>query len=211
MTFTTTQRNLSIERGLRLQGLTIGWMIVEASVSVAAGIAASSLLLIAFGTDSVIEIISAGVVYWRLRTESSLATPDERSPERLERRSAQVAGYLLWALGAFVFVEAIYGLAHRHSAGDSWPGMVVALIAAIGMPALAKAKVHIAEEIGSQALRADAIESITCGYLSWVLLTGLIANAMLHWWWLDSAASLVIVPFIVKEAREAVSGECSCR
>ena len=64
--------------------------------------------------------------------------------------------------------------------------------------------------IGSRALRADAMETFICGYLSWVLLGGLAANALLHWWWLDAAMSLVIFLLLVKEAREAMTGECSC-
>ncbi len=84
------------------------------------------------------------------------------------------------------------------------------MVAAFGMPVLAKAKMRVADQIGSRALRADAMETFTCGYLSWVLLAGLAANAFLHWWWLDAAASLVIVPFLPKESREAITGECAC-
>jgi divalent metal cation (Fe/Co/Zn/Cd) transporter len=76
------------------------------------------------------------------------------------------------------------------------------------MPVLARAKLRLAQEIGSRALRADAMESLTCGTLSWVLLAGLLANAALHWWWLDSAAALALIPFLIREGREAIAGEC---
>ena len=63
-------------------------------------------------------------------------------------------------------------------------------------------------QIESRALRADAMETLTCGYLAWVLLTGLVVNALTHWWWLDSVASLAIVPLLLREANEAFGGPC---
>ena len=95
-----------------------------------------------------------------------------------------------------------------HAAEPSGWGIGVAVVAALGMPALARAKIRVAEQIGSRALRADAMESLTCGYLAWVLLVGLAANALLRWGWVDGAAALVLIPFLVKEGREAIAGEC---
>jgi len=78
------------------------------------------------------------------------------------------------------------------------------------MPILAAYKLKVAARLNSRALRADAVESITCGYLSIVLMIGLAATRLLGWWWLDSIAALALIPFLVKEAREAISGECDC-
>ena len=195
---------------LRLEAITLLWMVVEASVSIGAGIAAGSLLLIAFGADSVIELISAGVLFWRLRLEAMAQPDDTEMVEAVERRASRIGGYLLYVLSAYVVLQALYGLTHRHHAEASWLGMAVAVVAAVGMPLLAKAKIRVADQISSRALRADAMETFTCGYLSWVLLGGLAVNAVLHWWWLDAAASLVVVPLLLKEAREAMTGECNC-
>ena len=197
--------------GLRLEAVSIVWMVAEAAVSVGAGIAACSLLLVAFGVDSVIEMISAILLFWRLRRQALGLLPDEEAIEALERKVARVAGFLLYALSVYVVAQAVYGLTHRRQAETSWAGIAVAIIAAFGMPLLARAKIRVADAIGSRALRADAMETFTCGYLSWALLAGLAANALLHWWWLDSAAALAVVPLLVKEAREALTGECHCR
>jgi divalent metal cation (Fe/Co/Zn/Cd) transporter len=76
---------------------------------------------------------------------------------------------------------------------------------------LAKRKLAVAEKIGSRALRTDAMESITCGWLSFVVLVGLIAQLVFGAWWVDSVTSLVIVYFLVKEGREAWAvEECGC-
>jgi divalent metal cation (Fe/Co/Zn/Cd) transporter len=197
-----------LQAALRLERISLGWMLVEAIASIGAGLAAKSLLLVAFGADSVIELISAGVLYQRLQREAT--SSDMAKIEALEQRASRIGGYLLYALSAFVVIEAGDGLIHRQSAQTSWIGLAVALIAAFGMPVLARAKIRVADAIGSRALRADAMETFTCGYLSWALLAGLALNALLHWWWLDAAASLAIVPLLIKEGREAFAGGCCC-
>ncbi|HEX8961969.1 MAG TPA: cation transporter [Rhodocyclaceae bacterium] len=199
-----------LQWALRLEAWSIAWMVVEAAVSLWAGLAAGSLLLIAFGVDSVIELVSACVLYLRLRHEFRGDHESVEALEALERKTGRIAGYLLVALAAYVAAEGAWGLTRGHEASSSVAGLAVAVIAAIGMPFLAKAKIRAADRIGSAALRADAMETFTCGYLSWVLLGGLAANALLHWWWLDAAASLLIVPLLLKEAREAINGQCSC-
>ena len=198
-----------IKTALRLESITVVWMVIEATGAIGAGIAAGSLLLIAFGIDSVIELISALALFWRLQKEAR-GGASKASIERVERRASRISGYLLYALSGYVILQAIYGFTHEHHAETSFLGITVAVVAALGMPLLAKAKIRVADEIGSKALRADAMETFTCGYLSWVLLAGLAANALLHWWWLDAAASLVVVPLLLKEAREAMTGECDC-
>jgi len=75
---------------------------------------------------------------------------------------------------------------------------------------LARRKIAIATQLGSRAMRADAAESITCGWLSLVVVVGLVADLMLGAWWVDAVTSLVIVGFVVKEAREAWSCEDCC-
>ena|SRR5579862_4374421 len=199
-----------IRAALRLEGLTLAWMVIEASGSIGASVMAHSVLLLAFGVDSIIELASAGLLFSRLAREARAAPGDIAAIELLEKRVGRIGGWLLCALALYVALQSGYGLLHRHAAESSFLGMAVAVVAALGMPVLARAKIRIADEIGSKALRADAMEAFTCGFLSWVLLAGLGANALLHWWWLDSLAALVLVPFLIKEGREAISGECGC-
>ena len=200
-----------MQAALRLEGLTLAWMVLEASGSIGAGIMAHSVLLLAFGVDSIIELASAGLLYFRLSKEAHAAPGSNMtSVEALEEKASRISGWLLYALALYVVLQSAYGLLHRHTVETSFLGLGVAVIAALGMPVLARAKIRIADEIGSKALRADAMETFTCGFLSWVLLAGLGANALLHWWWLDSVAALVLVPFLIKEGREAFAGECSC-
>ena len=195
-----SDRPSAVAMALRLEKITIVWMVVEAAAAVGAGIVAHSLLLVAFGIDSAIELASGIVVFKRFRVEA----------EQIERRTARIAGYLLLLLSVYVTVQAIVGLVNRHAAETSPIGIGVAVIAAVAMPVLARAKRRVADTINSRSLRADAMETLTCGYLSWILLVGLTLNAATHWWWIDSAASLVIVPLLIRDAFEAISGEQAC-
>ena len=195
-----------IRAALRLEIVTIVWMVIEAAVAVGAGIVARSLLLVAFGIDSAIELASAVIVFRRFRIEFAEKFEGAlQGVDEIERKAARAAGYLLFLLSAYVLVQAIFGLMTRHAAETSPIGIAVALIAAFGMPFLAKAKLRIADAIGSRSLRADAMETLTCGYLAWVLLAGLALNAVTRWWWIDSVGSLAIVPLLLREGYEAIS------
>jgi divalent metal cation (Fe/Co/Zn/Cd) transporter len=202
------ERSSELRAALRLEIATIIWMIIEAVAAIAAGIVARSLLLAAFGIDSAIELASAVVVFRRFRIEShEKFSGDLNETRSIERKTARIAGYLLFLLAAYVLGQAGFGLVTRHAADTSPVGIAVAIIAAIGMPFLAKAKLRVADRIDSRALRADAMETLTCGYLAWALLAGLALSAVTHWWWLDSVAALALIPFLIKEAQEAISAE----
>jgi len=180
-------------------------MVIEAVVAIGSGIAASSLSLIAFGADSLIELASAGVLLWRLKVEIRDGT---EFSETIEHRASKIGGALLFVLAAYVIVSAVYGL-WRHEGQEFSPsGFILTILAIPIMWFLAKAKMRVAEQIGSRALRADAVESITCGYLAGVVVVGLLVQLLMPgWWWVDSLASLAIVVLLVKEGREAWQGE----
>ena len=192
-----TRSNL-VRRAFRLEWLTAAWMAVEAAVAIGSGIAAQSLSLVAFGADSLIELASAGVLLWRLTIELRQRA---EFPEAVERRASNIAGALLFALAAYVVASAAYGLWARESQEFSATGLALVVLAIPIMWFLAS------NQIGSQALRADALESIACGYLSAVIALGLLAQLLFGAWWIDSATSLAIVVLLVKEGREAWQNE----
>src|SRR5256886_4785592 len=131
----------------------------------------------------------------------------------VEDRAARLVGYPLNALVANVLLNSGYGLFVAKRITDTresvW-GILIGVVAKIGMPILAGYKLKVAARLNSRALRADAVESIVCGYLSIVLIVGLATTRILGWWWLDSVAALALIPFLIKEARAAISGEWDC-
>jgi divalent metal cation (Fe/Co/Zn/Cd) transporter len=200
------KRAALIRSAFRLEWLTIIWMMVETAVALGAGIAAHSLLLFAFGIDSVIELVSAGVLVWRLSVELRRGRALSKTAED---RASRIAGALLFALALYAVAGAAWGLWQHQGAEFSTPGLILTVAAIPIMYALSRKKLAVAEQLGSRALRADAIESVTCGWLSFVVVIGLVAQLALGTWWVDSAASLAIVCFLIKEGREAWNGgEC---
>src|SRR5205085_6588200 len=206
------ERADDIQLALRLTYITLGWMTIEGAASLLLGWTSKSLLLEAFGIDSVIELFSAGVLLWRLRVEVSGAASAEHV-EVVELRASRWVGYSLYLLVVYVLFNSGYGLFIAKRVTDThesaW-GILIGIVAKIGMPILAGYKLRVAARLNSGALRADAVESIVCGYLSIVLMVGLAATRTLGWWWLDSVAALALIPFLIKEARAAIEGEDTC-
>jgi divalent metal cation (Fe/Co/Zn/Cd) transporter len=193
-----------IYAAFRIEYLTIAWMVIEAAVAIGAGIEAHSLTLTAFGIDSVIELVSAGVLVWRLAVE---LRHGQAFAITAERSAARIGGTLLFALALYVILSAGWKFWTQQGAEFSIPGLAVSVLAMPIMYFLSRRKLGLAEAIGSRALRADAVESITCGWLSLVVVAGLVAQLLIGAWWVDPLSSFGIVWFLVREGREAWSEE----
>jgi divalent metal cation (Fe/Co/Zn/Cd) transporter len=90
-------------------------------------------------------------------------------------------------------------------------GVVILALAAVAMPWLAREKRRLSAVTSSAALRADAAESMLCAYLSLIALIGLVTHMFFGLDWADPLAALLVTPFILWEAREALQGKpCSC-
>lgn len=191
------------QRVLWIQALALIWMVVEMGVALFAAWQAGSPALAAFGGDSAIELLSAGIVVWRFRRR--------RVAETTEKRAARIAGALLFLLAIYVLSESVMALVqHRHPQSSSL-GIAVLLVAALVEPWLAWEKRRLSAWTSSAALRADAAESAICGYMAWIALTGLVANAVWGLGWADPAAALALIPFILHEGWESLHGKpCAC-
>ncbi len=193
----------ALREGIALEVVSIIWMVVEAAVAIGAGVAARSVLLMGFGLDSVIELISAGVLLWRLTTAGR--TDDLAGVERMEQRAAWLAAVLLVLLALYLGVSSVVGLVIRFEPGTSWVGLVVAGLAIVIMPALGWRKGVVARRLHSAALRADGVESMACAYLALATLLGVGASVVLGWWWGEYVAALVLAGLVLREAWKAVS------
>lgn len=206
------QRAADLNLALLLTYITLVWMTIEGAAALLLGWASKSLLLEAFGIDSVIELFSAAVLLWRLRVEAN-GHASETRVQAVELRASKLVGYTLYLLVAYILFNSAYGIFIAHRVTDThesaW-GILIGLVAKIGMPILAGYKLKVAARLNSGALRADAVEAIVCGYLSIVLMVGLAATRILGWWWLDSVAALALIPFLIKEARAAIRGDTDC-
>jgi divalent metal cation (Fe/Co/Zn/Cd) transporter len=196
------ERRAALRSGVRLEVVTVVWMALEALLAIGAGIVARSVLLTAFGFDSVIELLSGLTLLWRLSSE--VRGSGTSRIEAMERRATRISAALLVLLCAYVVLVGVGGLLARLHPDASALGVAVSASAVIAMPILAWRKRRANVSIGSPALRADIAETITCAYMAAATLAGVGLNLIAGWWWAEYVAALALLVFIGMETKEAV-------
>ena len=195
MTVSPSELTRLRRRGFALEYATMAWMVAEAAVAITAGVLASSIVLIGFGLDSVIEFFAAMIVIWQLRGEIA--------GQQRETRAVRLIGLTFFALAAYLAAESIHDLLTRARPGESIAGLAVSAAALVVMPVLAIAKRRTGQAMGNRTLVAESAESFFCAYTSAAALAGVGLNTALGWWWADPAAALIIAALAVKEGLEA--------
>lgn len=195
----TRERRALLGRRIRwIVAATIAYNVVEAVVALTAGRVASSSALVSFGLDSVVEVLSAVAVAWQFAG---------RDPESRERTAMRLIAVSFFGLAAFVVADAGRALLSGTAPEHSTVGVVLAALSLAVMPGLSWLERRTGRELGSASAVADSKQTLTCSYLSAVLLVGLLLNTTLGWWWADPVAALVIAAFAAHEGWEAWQGD----
>jgi divalent metal cation (Fe/Co/Zn/Cd) transporter len=205
------ERMSLVRKGLKLTVFTVVWNIIEGLIAITAGLLANSVALISFGVDSFVETTSAVAVSWRLADEIKHQSVERA--EAVEKIAVRITGVILLLLAVYIILDAGRRLlGFGEDADKSFVGMALTGLSVIVMPIVARAKLKVANSINSGSLRADAIETIACTWLSVTTLIGLSLNALFGWAWADPLAALLIIPLVVKEGLEALKGKhcCAC-
>ena len=196
-----SRRAALVRRARLLAGASVAYNVVEAVVAIASGRVADSTALVGFGLDSTVEVMSGLVILWQF----GHPVPEER--EHLARRLIAVS---FFALAAYVTFESVRSLVGGERPDTSVVGIILAALSLAVMPLLSHWQRRTGRELGSGAVVADGTQTLLCTYLSAVLLAGLLANALLGWWWLDAVAALVIAGVAVREGRSNWRGDACC-
>ena len=186
--------------------VTIGllWNLVEAVVAFWAGFQTSSIAILAFGLDSIVELFAGGVLVWRLTTHLG-----EEEAEAAEQRAQRLVGFTFFLLAFYILLHSGANLAGwLPEPQPSIAGVAIVVASAVVMAILYIAKMRIATRMQSHALRAEAMESLFCDLQDVSILIGLGLNALFSWWWADPVSALILVPFFIKEGLENLSGGC---
>jgi divalent metal cation (Fe/Co/Zn/Cd) transporter len=199
--------------GVRLELVTVVWMVAEATLAIGAGVVARSVLLTAFGADSVIELLSGGLLLWRLEAERRGG--DLERVERTEVTAARLSASLLVALCLYVVATTAAGVFAHVEPDRSFLGLGVAAAALVVMPALAQGKRGVNRVLESAALRADIAETTVCAGMAATVLLGVALHATLGWWWAEYAAAVGLLVWLVVETKEVLeaarAGRARCR
>ncbi len=189
-------------RAQLLAGASVTYNAIEAIVAIMAGAAASSIALVGFGLDSLVEMSSGLIILWQFR---------HRMPETRERAALRAIAISFFALAGYVAFESVRSLLTGEGGEASRVGIIIATLSLVIMPVLSWAQRRTGRQLGSATVVADSKQTLLCTYLSAVLLVGLLLNATLGWWWADPAVGLVIAALAVREGREAWRGDaCTC-
>lgn len=198
----TVERRAILSRRIRLfVAATITYNIIEAVVAISAGTVASSAALVAFGLDSVVEVLSAAAVAWQFAGSD---------PEAREKTALRLVAFSFFGLAVIVAIDSFRSLLGFAEPQHSPVGIVLAAVSLAVMPVLSWAQRRAGRELGSRSAVADSKQTLLCTYLSAVLLAGLVLNSALGWTWADPIAALVIAGVAIKEGREAWRGDSCC-
>jgi divalent metal cation (Fe/Co/Zn/Cd) transporter len=179
--------------GRRLQIATIVWNLIEVFVTVALGIAAGSLALVAFGLDSLIEVFASAVVLWHM---------DSAGDSGRDRRARRLVGAAFAVLALSLTIAAVRALVTQAEPEASPWGIAYLAVTAMVMFGLATWKARIGHRLGSEPFLAEARMTHLDGWLATAILAALALNAVFDWWWADPAAALLIAVVAVREALE---------
>jgi divalent metal cation (Fe/Co/Zn/Cd) transporter len=188
-------------RAQLLAGASVAYNVIEAVLAISWGRAADSAALVGFGLDSTVEVASGLVILWQFR---------HQVPESREHTARRLIAVSFFALAAYVTADSLTALATGQRPDTAPLGIALAATSLAVMPLLSWAQRRTGRELGSGSVVADSTQTLLCTYLSAVLLLGLLANAFLGWWWLDSVAALVIAAVAVREGLENWRGEDCC-
>jgi len=183
----------ALGRAIRLEYATIAWNVMEVVATVALGIAAGSLALVAFGLDSLVEIGASSAVIWQLR---------RRDAARMTRALAVVGG-AFFALAAILLAGAVASLLDGRRPDDSVPGVAYLAVTAVVMFSLSVAKRRIGIRLGEHPLAHEARITFLDGLLATGVLLALVVNLAFEWWWADAIAAAMVGLAAIPEGLDA--------
>lgn len=182
----------------------LGWLTIEGTVGVAAGLIAGSIGLVGFGLDSAIEGLASVIVVWRFTGSRTLS-------EDSERRAQRWVAVSFFLLAPYVAIESLHTLIVEHHAETSIVGILLTAGTLAICPWLGMAKQRIGDRLGSSATKGEGKQNLLCAALALGVLIGLLANTTLGIWWLDPASGLGIAAACVLAGRQTWRGDgCAC-
>jgi divalent metal cation (Fe/Co/Zn/Cd) transporter len=184
----------------RWSAASLAWASLVGATALIAGFAASSVALVGFGANSMLDGSASAVLVWRFRHER-LSTAEVNV---VERRAAQVVGTAMIAIGLYLSVSAIAALSGHSEPEKTLVGTVLTAASVCVFPVLATAKLRLAAALASRALRGDGVLSLAGAVLAAATLASLVLDSALGWWWADAVGALVIAAMLLAEGTRTV-------
>lgn len=185
-----TSRDRLRRLGFGLEAVTLAWNVVGVVLLAVLAYQAASVALLAFGLDSLIEIGASTVVIWELTGRG----------EARQRLALRLIGWAFILLAAYLLVQSIVASTTGHRAMPALGGIWWTAVTACVMFALAWGKTIVGRRLGNPVLVTEGRVTLIDGVLAVAVLSGLLLDLLLGWWWADPVAALVVVFYAVCEA-----------
>lgn len=182
------QRRL-LRRGFALEYATLGWNVIGIVVLAITAISARSVALAGFGLDSLIEIGASTVVIWEL----------SGTGETRQRRALRLIGAAFAGLAVYLAVQSTLVLATGYHPRPSTGGIAWTAVTAVVMFALSAGKARTGAALNNPVLRTEGRVTLVDGLLAVTVLTGLVLNETVGWWWADPLAGYVLLAYAARE------------
>ncbi|MEN9281353.1 MAG: hypothetical protein RL594_288 [Bacteroidota bacterium] len=190
---------------------TVIYNLVEGGVSTYFGADDETLALFGFGIDSFIESISGvGVLLMIRRIQQHGAT---RRTEA-EISALRITGVAFYVLSAMLVLSIVASVVAGHEPESTRWGVIIGLTSIAAMSWLVTRKRHIARELKSAPLMADANCTLVCIFMSVSVLVSALIYELTSFAYADVVGAAAILWFSISEGREcfakAKGHECSC-
>jgi len=202
-----------LNTALWLSIITIGYNIIEGLVSVYFGNTDDTLVLLGFGVDSFVEVISGiGILHMVLRMKRS----EIKDFDKFERLALRITGVAFLLLAAGLVAGSILNVLNKTKPETTLAGIIIAAVSICTMYFLMQYKLKTGKALNSEAIIADAHCTKTCLYLSFILLASSLLYEFLKISYIDVAGSLGIAWYAFSEGRESLEKarknqlSCSC-
>ncbi|GIT82168.1 putative conserved integral membrane protein [Leifsonia sp. LS1] len=186
-----TDEALRLRRsGIGLEIITLGWNVVGVVLLAMLAYQSSSVALLGFGLDSLIEIGASTVVIWELTDTNELR----------QQVALRLIGWAFILLAAYLLVQGVVALGLGHHATPRIGGIAWTALTAVVMFALAWGKWVVGKRLNNPVLLTEGRVTLVDGILAASVLLGILLDYTFGWWWADPIAGLVIVFYAVREA-----------
>jgi divalent metal cation (Fe/Co/Zn/Cd) transporter len=190
-----------------LRTAAVGWCSLSVLWSAVAGVSAavvgldvSSAALLGFGANSILDGAASAVLIWRFGAGRSRAA----DADAVERRAALAVSVVMIGVALYVAATAINALATQSAPAKSLVGVILAAASTFVLPVLARAKLGLAKQLPSSALRGDGVLSLAGAVLAAATLASLIVHVAFGWWWADAVAALLIAAVLLGEGARTI-------
>ena len=186
---------------LWLSVITIVYNIIEGLVSVYFGSTDDTLVLLGFGVDSFVEVISGiGILHMVLRMQRS----EIKDFDKFERLALRITGVAFIILAIGLVAGSLLNIVNKTKPETTLAGIIIAAISIFTMYFLMQYKLKTGKALNSEAIIADAHCTKTCLYLSFILLVSSLLYEFFKISYIDIAGSLGIAWYAFSEGRESL-------